>query len=131
MFDKNIKELQAINVRFNIINAWFQKNIDPNNIYVDNLLRLNRIFPVGEAREEAYIEFMQQKIEEAGMTKQFQKDTDHLIECCEALRKDHVTFLQQVDTYQREVAEKFEKITDQDNFKEFTKVLDNTAHFLL
>lgn len=130
MFDEKIKELQAINVEFNIINAWYRKHLD-TRVHVIEFLKLNELYPVGETREKAYIDFMKKKIEEAGMTKQFQKDTDQLIECSEALLKDHVVFLQQVDKYQREVTEKFEKITDEGSFKDFIKVLDDTHHFLL
>lgn len=131
MFIKTIKELQEMPIAFNIISKWFRENLDPNNNLVGEFLKLNEVFPIGKARDQAYIELMEKKIEEVGLTKKYKMEVERLADCAMLLLADHAAFVESVVKYHNSVAEHFEKIVDEATFQQFVKVFDNTSHIVL
>lgn len=127
MFQEQIKELQDINVMFNVTFDWFRKHIDQKNETLPEFLKLNSLFPVGKNRDQAYMELAAAKIRDRGLEDQFQKDTDLIIKASQYAVAVHIADLQKLAAHHNEFVELYGKVVDKKSSNAFQHILNNAV----
>lgn len=126
MFHQQLKAIKDVNIELSITTEWFHINVDPNHTTRVEFLKLNEVFPIGESREQAYLELMQKKIQEADLVGEYTRDTEKEIRFSEELRIKYTEFMAAAEKAVTEFVEKYESVKDAATYLELEEVYKNT-----
>lgn len=125
MFQQEIKELQEVNVEFNVTMAWFRKHIDKENETLADFLKLNSLFPVGEARDQAYIELAWAKTRDRGFENRLREETKVILAASKYALAVHIANLQKAAVHHKAFKELYEKVADTQSSNALQTILNN------